>query len=293
MRKIFGLSVVFGFLVSSSAWAQVPKSAQDDAKVTGGATELTDDKATTMGAPEEESKDATELSLSAGGLLSTGNARLFAGTANSKFRLRRSDNQFSAAAAVNYGRAAAGPDADLETNVENYQGTARYDRFFGDWTVFLSTQARRDRFQGLNLRGRVDPGVGYYFINEKTALLWTELGYDFLIDLRRADSLEVKDDAGNVVEVLDDTEVVHSGRLFLGFDYAFHDNLKLALGVEFMQGISDTDIRRLNGTAEINAKIEDNLALAFGFTERYDSAPLPGKEELDTITTISIVYTLL
>ncbi|MGE0323381.1 MAG: YdiY family protein [Polyangiaceae bacterium] len=293
MRKIFGLSVVFGVLVSSSAWAQVPKSAQDDAKVTGGATELTDEKATTMGALGEESKDATELSLSAGGLLSTGNARLFAGTANSKFRLRRSDNQFSAAAAVNYGRAAAGPDADLETNVENYQGTARYDRFFGDWTVFLSTQARRDRFQGLNLRGRVDPGVGYYFINEKTALLWTELGYDFLIDLRRADSLEVKDDAGNVVEVLDDTEVVHSGRLFLGFDYAFHDSLKLALGVEFMQGISDTDIRRLNGTAEINAKIEDNLALAFGFTERYDSAPLPGKEELDTITTISIVYTLL
>ncbi len=293
MRKLVGLACVLGPLISSSAWAQIPTSAQDDAKVTGGATELTTDKAVTMKAPEEESKDATELSVSAGGLLSTGNARLFAGTANSKFRLRRDDNQFSAAAAINYGRAAAGPDADLETNVENYQGTARYDRFFGDWTLFLSTQGRRDRFQGLNLRARVDPGVGYYFINEKTALLWTELGYDFLADFRRSDSLEVKDDAGNVVEVLDDTEVVHSGRLFLGFDYAFHDDLKLALGVEFMQGISDTDIRRVNGTAEINAKIEDNLAFAFGFTERYDSSPLPGKEELDTITTVSIVYSLL
>jgi len=61
----------------------------------------------------------------------------------------------------------------------------------------------------------------------------------------------------------------------------------------FMQGLSDTDIRRVNGTAEISAKVKDNLALAFGFTERYDSAPLPGKEELDTISTVSIVYTLL
>lgn len=279
-------------LMSSTALAQVPESATEDKKVTGGATDLTDEKAATLVAPGEE-KDATELSVSAGGLMSTGNARLMAGTANSKFRLRRSDNQFSAAAAVNYGRAAAGPEEDLETNVENFQGTARYDRFLGDFTLFLSAQGRRDRFQGLNLRGRVDPGVGYYFINEKTTLLWTEIGYDFLFDLRRSDSLDIRDADGNVVERLDDTEVVHSGRLFLGFEYAFNDSSKLSLGVEFMQGLSDTDIRRINGVAELSAKVANNLAIAFGFTERYDSAPLPGKEELDTITTVSIVYTLL
>jgi len=280
-------------LSSSLAQAQIPASATDDAKVTGGATDLTDDKAITMAADDPEAKDATELGLSVGGLLATGNARLFAGTASSKFRLRRTDNQLSAAAAANYGRAAASPADDMETNVENYQGTARYDRFFGDVTLFLSLQGRRDRFQGLNLRGRVDPGVGYYFINEKTTLLWTELGYDFLVDFRRADSLEVVDDAGVVIDTLDNKEVVHSGRLFVGFDYALNDGLKLALGVEFMQGLSDTDIRRLNGTAEISATVKEHLALAFGFTERYDSAPLPGKEELDTISTVSIVYTLL
>lgn len=291
--RVAGLAALGCALSSSLVQAQIPASATDDAKVTAGATDLTDNKATTMAADDAEAKDAMELSLSAGGLLATGNARLFAGTANSKFRLRRSDNQFSAAAAANYGRAAATPADDLETNVENYQGTARYDRFFGDVTLFLSVQGRRDRFQGLNLRGRVDPGVGYYFINEKTTLFWTEIGYDFLFDLRRSDSLDVVDDTGAVIDRLDDTEVVHSGRLFVGFDYALNDGLKLALGVEFMQGLSDTDIRRVNGTAEISAKVKDNLALAFGFTERYDSAPLPGKEELDTISTVSIVYTLL
>lgn len=288
-----GLAALSCVLSSSLAQAQIPASATDDAKVTGGATDLTDDKAITMAADDPEAKDATELGLSVGGLLATGNARLFAGTASSKFRLRRTDNQLSAAAAANYGRAAASPADDMETNVENYQGTARYDRFFGDVTLFLSLQGRRDRFQGLNLRGRVDPGVGYYFINEKTTLLWTELGYDFLVDFRRADSLEVVDDAGVVIDTLDNKEVVHSGRLFVGFDYALNDGLKLALGVEFMQGLSDTDIRRLNGTAEISATVKEHLALAFGFTERYDSAPLPGKEELDTISTVSIVYTLL
>ncbi len=294
-RALFvpGLAALSCVLSSSLAQAQIPASATDDAKVTGGATDLTDDKAITMAADDPEAKDATELGLSVGGLLATGNARLFAGTASSKFRLRRTDNQLSAAAAANYGRAAASPADDMETNVENYQGTARYDRFFGDVTLFLSLQGRRDRFQGLNLRGRVDPGVGYYFINEKTTLLWTELGYDFLVDFRRADSLEVVDDAGVVIDTLDNKEVVHSGRLFVGFDYALNDGLKLALGVEFMQGLSDTDIRRLNGTAEISATVKEHLALAFGFTERYDSAPLPGKEELDTISTVSIVYTLL
>lgn len=302
-KFVFASTLTFGLLLSAASQAQqqeLPSKTTSDVKATEGKTELTDDKfMTAKKGDDDESKDATELSLSAGGLLATGNSRLFATTANGKFRYRRDDNQLSAQAAANYGRAGS-PGEKVRTTVENYQATSRYDRFLGDFTLFLAVQGRRDRFRGLDLRARVDPGVGYYLINEKKAQLWVEGGYDLLYDVRREDSLTVLDSDGNPVldsngqpEMLDRTVTIHSARLFAGFSYAFHEALKLDLGIEYLQGLSDTDAFQVNSTAAVNAKIDDNLALSFGFTEYYDSEALPGKEELDTVTTVSIVYTLL
>src|SRR5262249_12006689 len=130
-------------------------------------------------------KDATELSIGAGGMGSSGNSRIISYTASGQLRLRRFDDQFTAALAGNYSRTAL-PGQALQTTVENVQAKTRYDRFFlTDWTVFLGAQARNDRFQGLDLRLQLDPGVGYYFVNDPKQLLWVEVGYDFLHDIRR------------------------------------------------------------------------------------------------------------
>lgn len=258
-----------------------------------GSTDITNDKFQTLDkGAAVETKDATELSLSAGALSSSGNAKLVAMTAAEKFRLRRGENQLKQQLAGNYAKA---PDAsgDLATTVQNVQGLVRYDRFLGDFTLFLSAMGRNDKFQGLDLRLQVDPGVGYYFINEKTQQFWAELGYDLLFDLRRKDSLDVKDDKGLVIDTLPKTRVLHSGRAFVGYEHALTDSSKLVLGVEFMQGLSDTSIWRLNSEAGLTAKLVGNLSLGFSFTERFESKPLPGKEKLDTTLAASLVYTLL
>src|SRR4029079_8053284 len=134
-------------LASRSHADDIPKGTVAPTPVSKGTTELNSQKfeaAAKVPDPEKE-KDATELSIAAGGLASSGNARLISLTTTGDFRLRRSDNQFTAAVAGNYGRSAV-PGSALETNVANLQARARYDRFFfTDWTAFLGTQARNDR----------------------------------------------------------------------------------------------------------------------------------------------------
>jgi putative salt-induced outer membrane protein len=311
MRRIIAPSILAACVaIPSAALAQpVPKGATDDATATKGSTDVTSDKAATIDAKAlKEGKDASELSISAGAIESTGNAQLFAGTGAGKLRLRRAENQLSAAVALNYARSGA-PGVPTETTVDNEQALVRYDRFLGDVALFLQSQARRDRFQGLDVRLNVDPGVGYYFVNEKESLFWVEGGYDFDFDVRREDARTVLGADNNPVlgpdgnpELLSKTQTVHSARVFVGYEQALESGFKLSAGLEYLQavyatnlpaGTSTTDVYRVNGIAAGTAKILGNLALSLAFTGRYDHAALPGKERLDTMTSASLVYTFL
>ncbi|MCU0682824.1 MAG: DUF481 domain-containing protein [Polyangiaceae bacterium] len=293
-------------LASVEAMAQTPQGTLKDEKATTGATEITSDKAATTDLKAlKESKDATELSVAAGTLTTTGNARLLALTASSKFRLRRAENQFSAAVAANYARSAASPDTAVQTTVENIQALGRYDRFLGNVTLFGQVQGRRDRFQGIDLRLNVDPGVGYYVVNEQNTLLWAEVGYDLLHDVRREEARVQLDADGAPLAgapLLDKTQTVHSARLFVGYELALDTGFKLSAGLEYLQGLattnkqpgqSATEIYRVNGVTAATAKVFGNLSLSLAFTGRYDNGALPGKEKFDTITSANLVYTLL
>lgn len=257
-------------------------------QATKGSTDLVSEKFQAVDRDSgKESKDAAELSLSAGALSSSGNSRTQAITSAAKFRLRREANQLKLAAAANYARAAL-PGTDPSTTVQNFQGVERYDRFLGDLALFVAAQERNDKFQGLDLRFQLDPGVGYYFLNEKARLLWTELGYDYLFDLRRDDARALPGGG-----LLDKTRTLHSGRAFVGYEQAIGDSSKLTTGVEFLQGLSDTGVQRLNVDLALTAKIVGALSMSLTVSDRYESKPLPGKEKNDLVTAASLVYTVL
>ncbi len=292
MRSLAGSFLAASLLLTASsadAQAPVPKGTAKDESVSKGKTDVTKEGFEGAG-KKEEGKDATELGMSAGALMASGNSKQLALTAGSTYRLRRDDHQFSFLAAANYSRAAIGAN-EPQTTVENLQGRARYDRFFTtDWAFFLGLQARRDRFAGLGLRMQVDPGVAYYIVNRAERVFWAELGYDLLHDIRREDAL-VAPGAPAGTAPLDKTQTVHSGRAFLGYKYKINEGVSIGFGLEFLQGISDTGIRRLNGDAVVSSKFSESFALATSFLFRYDNSPLPGKEQLDTITSVSLVYT--
>jgi putative salt-induced outer membrane protein len=276
----------------------LPQGTATAKPASAGTTNVTSEKFEAA-VPRDESKDATELSLSLGGLASSGNSRMLSLTSSDKLRVRRSDDQFSAAIAANYSRTAAA-GTPLTSTVDNQQLRARYDHFFGDITLFLGAQGRRDRFQGLDLRLQVDPGAAYYFMNDKKQLAWLEAGYDYLHDIRRDDALlavdknnaPVLDEAGNQVRVAK-TKSVHSGRAFFGYSNKLNEHLTFDAGLEYLLGLSDTTFWKLNGDASLSSKIANQFSIATALSLRYDHAPLPGKDTTDITTSVSLIYSLL
>lgn len=275
---------------SPAAFGQAEGIMKQDAATSG----KTDVATSGFAAPvkdEPDAKDTSEAKVSAGALLSSGNSRSVAATSAAQLRVRRGHNQFSGAAAVNYARSAADRDSGMETTVENYQGKIRYDRFIGEgFALFLASSARRDEFQGLNLRLNVDPGVAYYVIDEKKHQLWSELGYDLQYDVRRDENIAAAAATG---EDVDKTDVQHSGRLFVGYNNALNERVTFTTGVEYLQGIPETERWRLNWDAGVSSAIAGKFSLSTTFSLKYDHAPLPEVEDLDLVTAVNLVYQLL
>lgn len=263
---------------------------------TSGKTDIEglDTFATAADKPAEET-DATELRISAGGILSTGNARSLAATGAGDFRLRRGAHQFGAIFAGNYAQAAADRDSDIEPTVGNVQGRVRYDWFFAErWSAFSMVTARHDPFQGLALRLNVDPGVAFYALTGNDHRLWFELGYDFQYDIRTDEARIVRDDMDMPTgEVLAPTRINHAARMFAGYTNHLSEYVTFDTGLEYLQSVIKARAWRINYDAALTAQLGGRFALATTFTLRVDNDPLPDVKKIDTVTAVNLVVTLL
>jgi putative salt-induced outer membrane protein YdiY len=236
--------------------------------------------------------DGTNATLSAGGQLATGNSRLLALTINGLFESRWGMNGIGASVLGNYGQGAA-PGAGVVETAENIQGRVRYDRYVVDQaSIFLINTLRQDRFQGLDLRYNLDPGFKYLFLSASVTTLWAEVGYDFQHDVRRDDARIQLDATGAPImgaPRLDKTSTNHSVRGFVGFKHAFNEEVTLSTGVEYIESVTEPH-RWVNGDALFAAKVGAGLAVGVGVSVRYDSDPLPSKKNVDTATTLSLIY---
>jgi hypothetical protein len=271
--------------------------------------------------------DGTTASLAAGGQWVTGNSNLLAMTVNGSVDSRRGANEFGAGILGNYGQSTPpGGQWAVET-AANIQGKVRYDRFLTERAaVFMLVTARSDRFQGLNFRFNFDPGFKFLFVKQSADAVWAEAGYDFQYDDRRTDSLAVTaptgpasaqepvpvagctpadpnfGTSGNITPcaqaAVPQTQIYNSGRLFAGFRHAFNKDVTLGAGVEYLQSVvavnagqaGDVYDSRLNIDALFASKISGGLSLGLGIHAAYDRFPLPGKKDLDTASTLTLIY---
>lgn len=283
-------------LWASPAAAQtvgVPKgTAPAIAPSTKGATDVatTDTFAAATKADEKSAKDATEASLSAGGLFTSGNARTIALTAGGKLRLRRTAHQLGLGFFGNYARAGK-KDEPVTDTVANLQGLARYDYFFADnFAFFLQGTGRHDKFQGLDFRLTVDPGVAAYLIDTKKQRAWLESGLQLQYDMRNPESLATAA-AGGVAP--DQRAAFFNARFYLGYENQLYDNVSFVSGIEYIQNLHETVSRyRLNFDVGLKAKVSDKLAVATTYTMRFENQPLPGVEKADSIASVNLVYNL-
>ena len=245
----------------------------------------------------EKPLDGTTAAVSAGGVLTTGNSRLLAVSGNGLFETRYDNNAVGVAAVGNYGQGATAGKA-IQVSAENIQGKIRYDRYLIEQaSLFLINTGRHDRFQGLTFRYNLDPGFKYVFVNHTSTSFWGEIGYDLQHDIRREDGRAVLDanmmptfEANGQPILLDKTQTDHSSRLFAGLKHAFNKEVTFATGVEYLQSFVDSTRNRINFDALIAANIGAGFAFGFGFSARYDHDPLPGKEKLDTSSTVSLIF---
>lgn len=292
-RPLAAALTLTAIMVTSGAFAQTANTLLTTKPAAPVTTEVATsgfDK-TDVAAAAAPTKNITELALSAGGITSSGNSRMLALTGAGRFKARRDDNQLSLTIAGNYAEAAPTPADDRETSLQNIQGKARYDRFFGKgFAGFLSLSERNDRFQGLILRTNVDPGLAYYFIDREKQQFWTELGYDYQFDLRRQEALNVAAAKG---VSLNKTQERHSTRLFLGYNGSINSIVGINTGLEYLQGLPETKYWRMNWDIGVTSAIGSKFSLATTFNLRYDHAPLTGVKNTDTITSVNLVYQLL
>jgi putative salt-induced outer membrane protein len=289
------LLVPFGFCASAHG-QQPPPGLSSRAPASGGSTEVAKGGFEAVGqrvAPDA-SKDTATLKLTAGGFLTQGNSRTVALTGAADYFLRRGASALSALGAVNYGRSAGAAGEPYQTTVENYQARVRYDYFFVTSVAgFFGVSARRDRFQGLDLRLNLDPGVAYYFIDEKTQRFWAELGYDFQYDLRnRGFIADAQVAALPDLLIIDHTEIRHNIRAFVGYDNQLSDVLKFGAGAEYLQNVTAAENARLNFDAALTVQLNQDFSIATTVSVKYDHNPLPGVEDTDLIMALNLVYTV-
>lgn len=239
-----------------------------------------------------DAQDATELTLSAGGLLASGNSRSLALTAAANAKLRRLAHQLRSAASANYGQSATERDAPMRTNVENYQGRLRYDYFVSRRvSLFVGSSARHDRFQGLDLRLNIDPGLAYYFVDEPKHHFWGEVGYDYQFDIR--------DEEIVAAEGIDRRQSRHHARLFVGYDNKVNEAVSFVMGIEYLQGLSpyrdevtDQVNWQVNSDFGLTSRISERFSVAVHLNVRYDNNPLQDLARTDVLTSANLVYDL-
>ena len=297
---VTGLAVTLAPLAARAADDKAPTLPAETVKAntaTKGSTEVAKSGFATGGLPAaDDARELTEASVAAGGLFSSGNARTVALTSVGKLKLRRDEHQFSAAASANFARAGKAGEK-VDTTVENYQGLLRYDYFFTDnVALFLQSSARRDRFQGLDLRLNVDPGLAYYFLNTKKQTLRAEAGYDLQHDVRREADRDLPvpagSPAGTLPVLVDKTQTLHNARLFLGYENKLYEQVGFVTSLEYLQNVSDFDTYRLIFDVGLKTNVSDKLAIATTYTMRYENKPLPTVEKADSIASVNLVYTL-
>lgn len=296
---LFSLAPMF-FGIGISSAQETPEGLLNQEAASTGTTEVIKDGFQNASQIDPNEKDETNLEIQAGGMLAGGNSESMAVTAATKFLLRRENNQFSTAVAANY--ALSEPisedpsvntdELDWEPTVENIQGNLRYDRFLAnDFSIFLSVSGRYDRFQGLDLRLNLDPGVAYYFLQTERHRFWGELGYDFQYDIRRQEIIDAAAIA-DPPEDIDKTEARHHARLFLGYDNKINRAVVLYIGFEYLQGIPETKNYRFNGDLALNSSIAESFSVATTFSFKYDHNPLPNVDDLDILLAANIIYTI-
>jgi len=252
-------------------------------------------------AQDAAKEDVTSLAASLGGSNSTGNTRVYQVNAGIDFKLVRQPHGFGANAAFGYGQADLPNDEedDYEQTSGNFNTKVRYDFFFTRMDgVFAASAFRWDHFAGLDARVQGQLGYLRYLMREENHRFWGEIGYDLTYDNYYPlpnpafdDSMDEGPDNMALFDQGDD--VIHSGRLFLGYENKLNEVLTYVGGLEGLMNVEEPKDTRIHFDNALRSAIATNLQLELKFTLMLDNVPVLGAEKVDTQTLVNLIYNLI
>jgi hypothetical protein len=184
---------------------------------------------------------------------------------------------------LNAGGDIVGYSRQSETNTNNWQTRARYDRFLtANNALYGLGQVGADKIAGKSFYGGGQAGYSRQLLKNAQHTLVAEIGYDF------SDERYVQSPGKTINPV-----AIHSARLFVGELFAltkatginasaealFNLNTENALDASDPTGAT-TQVKafkdtRLIGKLGLTTTLYKSLSFGFGFTAKYDQNPAP------------------
>ncbi len=161
-----------------------------------------------------------------------------------------------------------------DTTAERYGARLRGERALSErWSLWTGISGEHDAFAGYDMRAIVGAGAKYIALAGPTH----ELSFDGGLTWTSEDLIGVEDRD-------------FLGGL-LGLDWAWHPSEGTTIGerLVWFPNFDESSDWRLRSETSIEASLSSKFALKLGYLLRYDNDPVPGFDETDTTTTISLV----
>jgi putative salt-induced outer membrane protein YdiY len=217
-----------------------------------------------------------------GFLQSSGNTD--AASANTKLDMKRDGTKW-----INtFGFAALYSENAEFSTAERYEARYQADFKITDrMSWFGALRGEQDRFSGYAYQATASTGATYKFIDKPSTKLDASLGAGY--KRARAETL-IKSDVGEVLDRIEgDIETGAVATLSSNYEHAFNENTKITNKLLTEYGSDNTAVA--NDIA-LQVNMTKSFALAVGFGVRYNSDPPPLSDDLDTLTTVNLVYNI-
>jgi len=177
-------------------------------------------------------------------------------------------NELSLGANGGYG------ENDDKKSEEALRGYLQYNRLFDDhWFGYIRTEGLHDGIADIHWRYSINPGVGYYFIKNKTTSLRAEVGPGYIFE-----------------RVGNDNNDYATLRLAERLDHKFNDRVKLWQSVEILPEVTDFNNFLLNAELGVEASLTAKLSLRVFVQDTFDNVPAPGRDKNDVKLVTAIAY---
>lgn len=207
-------------------------------------------------------------SAAAGLTLTSGNSDTLVATANIGTEKKWDRNEAAFGIDGSYG------EQDDEKNIEMLHGFGQYNRLFTDrFFGLFRADAMHDAIADVEYRVTLSPGLGYYFIKNKTTFLRGELGPGVVFE-----------------KVGGETDTYMTIRVAERFEHQLSKTAKIWQSAEWLPDVSDWDNYVINAEIGIEVAINTKWSLRTYIQDTYDNQPAPDRKHNDVKLVAATAY---